>query len=419
MKRFLMVIFAISLVVNISFADDGVLFIQKCGKCHKNNTGIRSFTPARYSSAQWMRFFEKNKHQRKKDISHLVTQQELDTIKLYLIAHSKDSPEPDVVGFSQDRYVWKGGTLAPKNMGWAKLYREIIFPVFEMVTDGNITVKIYWGDVIGDDLSVIKKLDSGELDVGGLSGFGTSILCPEMSLLGLPFLFNTNGEIDYIKQKMAPMFDSFLNKRGYKLLLWTDQGFDQIYSRKPEISKVKHFSNCLFGSWFGPMEEIFLKKLGAKVTCPDNDRNVYTLIRQNEFVDVFIAPAMFVLSTNIFSEIKYINQNKIRYAPAIVVLRNDSWHAISPSYQKRITGHFQQYVEREFSEAVRRDNQRAINAMVKYGIQDVTFSSTDLKAIKEIARSVWFELADNIYPKEVLTELLNHLETYRSQLRAK
>jgi len=418
--KYLWVFFTI-LFLNQCFIDpvtadnSGALYIQKCGSCHKNNKNIRSFTPARYTSSQWRRFFEKNKHQRKKDISQLITLEEISDIKMYLISHSKDSAEPDVVGFSQDKYVWTAGTLVPKYMGWAKLYREIILPVFNMVTNGNITVKIHWGDVMGDDRSIIKKLESGELDLGGISGYGTSIICPEMSVLNLPFLFRTRGEFDYVISKMRPRFSKLMDRRGYILLLMTEQDFDQIYTRNSRITHLEQFKNLYFGSWYGDLERALLNKLGAKIMLPESSNvSMYKHILQQSNVEAFIAPAIFVLTANMYTSVKYVHQIKVRYAVGTVILRKESWNKISPYYHKLLNGYFQEYVEREFSEAVRRQNKRSINAMINYGIEDVKISPHALEELKNATRPIWYDYADKLYPKEILDELLHHLSEYRS-----
>jgi TRAP-type C4-dicarboxylate transport system substrate-binding protein len=411
-------ILSMSWVEHVIADDAGALFIQKCGACHRNNKKIKTFTPSRYTSAQWRRFFDKNKHRRKKDISQLITSEEISDIKMYLISHSKDSAEPDVVGFSQDKYVWKAGTLVPKYMGWAKLYREIILPVFTMVTNGNITVKIYWGDVIGDDRSIIQKLETGELDIGGISGYGTSMICPEMSVLNLPFLFRTRGEFDYVISKMRHRFEKLMDKRGYVLLLMTEQDFDQIYTRSSRITHLEHFKGVLFGSWYGELEKAVLSRLSAKISCPESSNvSMYKLILKQSTVEAFIAPAIFVLTANMYTSVKYVHQIKIRYAIGTVVLRKEAWNKISPYYHERMNGYFQEYVEREFSEAVRRHNKRSINAMINYGIEDVKIPQQALDEIIKATRPIWFDFADKLYPKEILNELLHHLQEYRSLKR--
>ena len=412
----LLIILTSIFFTNARADDSGTVFVEKCGSCHKNSKKVRKFTPARYTSAQWRRFFDKNKHQRKKDIGDLITYEERDQIRMYLISHSKDSAEPDVIGFSRDNYIWDIGTMIPKNIAWAKLYREIILPVCNMIGDGNITINLHWGDLVGDDTNVIQKMESGELDGGGLSGYGTYLLCPEMSVLSLPFLFNTNGELDYVKKKMTPVFDKYMKKRGYKLLLLTDQDFDQVYSRKYEMSLLSHFSKSSFGSWFGTIEQKLLYTLKAKVLLPSKDRNIYSLIHDQSKVDAFIGPAIFTLYTGAYTEIKYVNRFKIRYSPGSAVIKMDAWNEISPLYKKRFEGEFKEYIDREYSEAVRRDNKRAFNALIKYGIKEVKMDPKEFDKMKILIKPLWFEMADSLYPKEVLLELLNHLEVYRNQV---
>ena len=79
-------------------ADGKGLFIEKCGSCHKTNGEAATFAATKYASMQWDRFFERNKHQRKKDITALVTASELNDIKEYLVSHAADSDQPEAVG---------------------------------------------------------------------------------------------------------------------------------------------------------------------------------------------------------------------------------------------------------------------------------------------------------------------------------
>ncbi|MCP4714975.1 MAG: cytochrome c [Deltaproteobacteria bacterium] len=79
-------------------ADGKGVFIQKCGNCHKAGSEAAVFAPTKYASTQWERFFQRNKHKRKKDISADFNQAELDAVKQYLIDHAADSDQPEAVG---------------------------------------------------------------------------------------------------------------------------------------------------------------------------------------------------------------------------------------------------------------------------------------------------------------------------------
>ncbi len=82
-----------------SVSEDGEsLFNSKCGSCHAGGRDTPVFAPVKYASLQWERFFKRNKHKRKKDISGIITPTELDLIKQYLKDHAADSDRPIAAG---------------------------------------------------------------------------------------------------------------------------------------------------------------------------------------------------------------------------------------------------------------------------------------------------------------------------------
>ncbi len=74
------------------------LFQSKCGQCHKSGSEVPVFAPVKYASIQWERFFKRNKHKRKKDISGVVAPGEIEAIKQYLMDHAADSDRPIAAG---------------------------------------------------------------------------------------------------------------------------------------------------------------------------------------------------------------------------------------------------------------------------------------------------------------------------------
>ena len=81
-----------------AFIDGETLFKTKCGKCHTKGGSAPIFSPVRYASSQWKRFFQREKHKRKKDISGVVSEKEITMIKKYLIDHAADSDRPIAAG---------------------------------------------------------------------------------------------------------------------------------------------------------------------------------------------------------------------------------------------------------------------------------------------------------------------------------
>ena len=80
-------------------AGDGkALFQSRCGKCHTQGGEAPVFSPIKYASNQWQRFFSKDKHKRKKDISGEISADDLNAIKQFLIDHAADSDLPIAAG---------------------------------------------------------------------------------------------------------------------------------------------------------------------------------------------------------------------------------------------------------------------------------------------------------------------------------
>lgn len=73
-------------------------FKSKCLCCHTKNGEARNIGPTKYASIQWVKFFSRKKHKRKKDISLSVFPDDIELIKVYLVAHAADSDRPEAAG---------------------------------------------------------------------------------------------------------------------------------------------------------------------------------------------------------------------------------------------------------------------------------------------------------------------------------
>ena len=103
-KQYIVLIYLFAFAVSAfiaapAFGSEGKnVFINKCGSCHKSGGEAAAFAPTKYASTQWGRFFQRNKHKRKKDISAEVTEADIAAVQEYLINHAADSDQPEAVG---------------------------------------------------------------------------------------------------------------------------------------------------------------------------------------------------------------------------------------------------------------------------------------------------------------------------------
>jgi mono/diheme cytochrome c family protein len=77
-------------------ADGKQIFVNKCGSCHGTGKEAASINPGNMASSQWENYFKRNKHKRKKDISGVVSDADIEQILKYLMQNAADSDYPEI-----------------------------------------------------------------------------------------------------------------------------------------------------------------------------------------------------------------------------------------------------------------------------------------------------------------------------------
>ncbi len=308
-------------------------------------------------------------------------------------------------------YKWKLATLAPDGVGWAIHIKELFHPAIDTATNNAVQFTWYWGGIMGNDEDYIAKMRIGQLQGMGFSGTGFVMACPEGAVLELPFLFQSYEELDYVKENMRDDFDAVCKKNGFKFLFWVDQDFDQVYSVKSEMRTPKDFAKSRFLTWYGPIEEEVLKKIGVS-PIPVNVPDVSSSIRSG-ICDAFIAPSVWTVGSQLYSTMKYVNPIKIRYSPAGAIVTQTAWNTLTPEVKKQIEG--LKWVEAEFNNRLRASNKKCLNTMIKYGMKEVKMTDEEITVFKKLCMPLWYELADKEYPKALLNKIIMNLAEFRAK----
>jgi len=313
-----------------------------------------------------------------------------------------------------NRLEWQFGTVVPKGAGYARQLEHLILPIVDQVSGGNISVKVFWGGIMGDDTDIIRKMRFGHLNGAGLTGFGATILCPEMAILELPFLFNSYEEVDFVKARLRDGFQRYMGKSHVFLFAWIDQGFDQVYSSAYPMTQLEHFRKARFMTWHGVMEEETFKALGAK-PLPVRSVQMGPTLDQN-LADSMIGPVILVVGTQMFMRFKFVNTVHLRYSPAVVVVNSEDWLNLPEKYKDEYF-RLRDGMETEFADAMRRENRRFMIALQKYGIQETSLEKDDLAMMRQLTRPLWEQLAGRLYPADLLVKVLELIEEYRASVR--
>ncbi|RME89308.1 MAG: hypothetical protein D6767_08690 [Candidatus Hydrogenedentota bacterium] len=142
-----------------------------------------------------------------------------------------------IVGFlsfpiSAKKYVLKYGTIAPKGTAWARNINKFRQEVAKK-TNKEVKIKIYFGGVAGDERTMVRKLKSGNLDIGSFTGIGLGMIVPESRVIEIPTLFKNYKQVDRAIKVMYPEWEKKFRKKGFELIGWAETGFIYLMAKRP------------------------------------------------------------------------------------------------------------------------------------------------------------------------------------------
>ena len=128
----------------------------------------------------------------------------------------------------------KIGTIAPLRSPWVKELKKLGIE-WNKITDGLVTLKVYAGSIAGDEEDMVRKIRMGTLGGAVFTNRGIMNIYPDAYVLNIPFFFESEPEFDYVLEKMSPFIEKEIEKKGFKVLIWSKAGWLYFFSENPVI----------------------------------------------------------------------------------------------------------------------------------------------------------------------------------------
>ena len=124
----------------------------------------------------------------------------------------------------------KIATIAPDGTSWMKIMRKAGDDIAQR-TGRRVELRFYPGGVMGNDRSVMRKIRIGQLHGGVFTANGLAERYRDIQLYGLPMVFGSQEEADYVRERMDPLLKAGLEDAGQRAgveVLAGDLGRDRI-----------------------------------------------------------------------------------------------------------------------------------------------------------------------------------------------
>ena len=305
----------------------------------------------------------------------------------------------------------KVASVAPDGSGWMRGMRAGAEEI-RTLTEGRVTIKFYPGGVMGNDSQVLRKVRIGQLQGGAFTSGGLAERYAGFNLYGIPLLFQSLDEVDYVRTRLDAKLQAGLADAGFVSFGFIEGGFAQMMANEP-ISRVEDMRRRKVWSPEGdPIGFRVLEAMGlSPVVLPPTD--VLTGL-QTGLLDVVAAPSVVALVLQWHTKVKYVTNLPVSYSFGIFAIDTRVFDRVSSDDQE-VVRTVMGAVMRNLDRQAREDDREARAVLEQSGLEFVPVSP------ENIAR--WRRTIEGLYPElrqrrdidaDLLDELLALLEEYRA-----
>jgi len=305
--------------------------------------------------------------------------------------------------------VIRMGTLAPKGSRWHQILLDM-GEKWKQISGGKIQLKVYPGGEQGDEPEMVQKLRIKELQAVALSGAGLTGIDSGVAALQIPLMLQSNEELDYVRDKIAPQLEKNIAARGFIVLNWADAGWIHFFTKKPAITPddFRKLKLCVLQ---GDSTTFELYKANGFRPVSLAATDILTGL-QTGLIDGFQAPPLVALSSQWFGAAH--NMLDIPFAPLVgaTLISKDVWNRI-PEAQRKPMMEASRQAGVELRQEIRTLDASSVGLMETFGL--------NVEHADPAAVAAWTKLIDGLYPKLrgawVSARLFDEVRQLRDQYR--
>ena len=241
--------------------------------------------------------------------------------------------------FTQQKIVLKIASSAPSRTPWdielKKLAQE-----WNKITKGLVSIRFMDMTVLGGEKAGVVKMkpprpgQRPQIDGAILTPVGLNELAPNAKIftLSLPFLIQSQEELDLVLSKYGYAFENEIQKNGCKLITWSNVGWLSFYTKDSyssldELKKIKmlcsndtkDFTDVLKVSGFN-----VLPVLPAKFTQE---------LKASAGARSFASVSILAYTLRLYKDVSYMLDARICPVMAGFVMSEESWALIPDQYK--------------------------------------------------------------------------------------
>ncbi len=306
----------------------------------------------------------------------------------------------------------KIATIAPAGSHWMREMKKGASEI-STKTGGRVKLKFYPGGVMGNDKSVHRKIKIGQLQGGAFTAGGLSHVYPDIQILGLPMLFNSFEEVDYVRPKIDPLLKKNIENSGFVLLGISEGGFARILSRSPLIDLEAIRRSKVWIPEGDQLVQSTFRTLGiSPVSLPVSD--VFTGLQTGLIETVTVSPTA-AIAFQWHSNMSFMIETPLSYLIGTLAIQKKAFDKLSTADQNIVRDEIDRVFKR-MDKLNRSDNKKAATALRNQGIEFIKPNAKELKRWKTLSLQSIKSMISTGNVSQSMYEVVNrHLSEFRNR----
>jgi TRAP-type transport system periplasmic protein len=309
--------------------------------------------------------------------------------------------------------VIKLATLAPRDSTWYRILEEM-GEGWKQASGGRVRLRIYAGTQ-GDESDIMRRLRVGQLQAAAVTTVGLGSIDASTQAFHIPLAFNSSEELEYVQSRVRGRIERALLDKGFVVLNWGEAGWTRFFTKAPvaspdDLRKVK-----LFVWSTGKSSDDIWKDNGFQPVALSSVDILPGL--QTGMIAAINVPPLAALSNQWFAFTGYMTD--LPWAPltGATIIVKSSWEQIPQDLRAALARTAQEAGEKMRKE-VRNLEQRAIDEMVKRGLQVVKVPPDTARQWNKMVESIYPRLRGDFVPADYFDEVLRLRDEYRKSKAA-
>lgn len=306
----------------------------------------------------------------------------------------------------------KLATVAPTGSSFYKSLQNLR-EAWKEASHGTIDLVIYGDGKLGGESDTVGLMGVNSIQASMLTAAGLAEIEKGVEgLQSIPMGFRDLGAVEYVGQKLQPMLEEKLLKKGFVVLFWSDAGWARFFSKKPvttpdDLRKLKLFA------WSGNPDTLAIYKSAGFNPVPLETADIVPGL-QTGLIEAVPVPPVFALATQIDTRAPYMLD--LNWGPIVgaVVIRKATWEKIPADLRVELLKSAAT-IGAGIKAAGREESDKAVKTMVeKRGLKVTPVTPEVLKAWHEAAEAVWPQVRGRIMPADIYDQTISLIKEYEA-----